>query len=79
MTIILTRVTNFFIEYVKHVEEDIVAYTTEGKQFAQHGDMQKAQLMLTKKKLAEKEVGWENIYQNFVLYFIAIHVISIVK
>ena len=32
-------------------------YGEEGKQYAQHGDMQKAQLMLTKKKLAEKEVG----------------------
>jgi hypothetical protein len=39
------------------VDEDIVAYATEGKQYAQHGDMQKAQLMLTKKKLAEKEVS----------------------
>lgn len=45
-----------FAEYVKIVDEDILAYTDEGRQFAQHGDMQKAQLMLTKKKLAEKEV-----------------------
>ncbi|KAL4236983.1 Coiled-coil and C2 domain-containing protein 1A [Mactra antiquata] len=44
-------------DYVRVVEEDIIAYTNEGKQFAQHGDMQKAQLMLTKKKLAEKEVA----------------------
>ena len=38
------------------IENDIVMYGEEGKSYAQHGDMQKAQLMLTKKKLAEKEV-----------------------
>ena len=38
------------------IEKDIVMYGEEGKNYAQRGDMQKAQLMLTKKKLAEKEV-----------------------
>ena len=38
------------------IENDIVMYGEEGKNYAQHGDIQKAQLMLTKKKLAEKEV-----------------------
>ena len=44
-------------EYLNVIENDIIMYGEEGKQYAQHGDMQKAQLMLTKKKLAEKEVG----------------------
>ena len=42
--------------YVLLVDKDVISYAEEAKQFAQHGDMQKAQLMLTKKKLAEKEV-----------------------
>lgn len=44
-------------EYLNVIEHDIVMYGEEGKNYAQHGDMQKAQLMLTKKKLAEKEVA----------------------
>jgi len=42
--------------YVQQVDAEIVAYGEEARLLTQHGDMQKAQLMLTKKKLAEKEV-----------------------
>ena len=52
------------------IEHDIVMYGEEGKNYAQHGDMQKAQLMLTKKKLAEKEVQYKisNFFENFENY-----------
>lgn len=43
--------------YVEVVKEEMPSYETEARQLAKIGDMQKAQMMLTKKKMAEKEVS----------------------
>ena len=46
----------FFIAYVTAIESEIPYYEDEAKHYAKAGDMHKAQVMLTKKKLVEKEV-----------------------
>ena len=42
--------------YVTAIESEIPCYEDEARHYAKAGDMHKAQVMLTKKKLVEKEV-----------------------
>lgn len=46
-----------FKAYLQHLEKDARAYTLDAQMFAKQGDMQKAGLLLTKRKLAEKEIA----------------------
>lgn len=45
-----------FKEYVETVKADMAAYEEEARHLAKLGDMHKAQIILTKKKHAEREV-----------------------
>lgn len=45
-----------FKEYVETVKADMAAYEEEARHLANLGDMHKAQIILTKKKHAEREV-----------------------
>lgn len=45
-----------FEEYVETVKADMAAYEEEARHLAKLGDMHKAQIILTKKKHAEREV-----------------------
>lgn len=49
-------------EYVETVREDMMSYEEEARHLAKLGDMHKAQIILTKKKHAEKEVNYVKIY-----------------
>lgn len=53
-----------FIAYVRQVEREIPAFEEEGKYLAKSGDMHKAQVMLTKVKHAQKEVGFQSTIKN---------------
>ena len=49
-------------EYVETVREDMMSYEEEARHLAKLGDMHKAQIILTKKKHAEKEVCYVKIF-----------------
>lgn len=48
----------FTAAYVNKVEAEVPHFAAEAQQLAKQGDIQKAQTILTKKKLAEKEVSY---------------------
>lgn len=45
------------IKYVETVKADMAAYEEEARHLAKLGDMHKAQIILTKKKHAEREIN----------------------
>ena len=56
-------------EYVETVREDMMSYEEEARHLAKLGDMHKAQIILTKKKHAEKEVK----YVKIILFLLKIY------
>lgn len=56
-------------EYVETVREDMMSYEEEARHLAKLGDMHKAQIILTKKKHAEKEVK----YVKMILFLLKIY------
>ncbi|XP_014774893.1 coiled-coil and C2 domain-containing protein 1-like [Octopus bimaculoides] len=52
-----TKGPDYWKAYIAHIENDMKSYAVEAQVLAKKGDIQKAHVMMTKKKLVEKEIA----------------------